>query len=179
MQTSISRFFAKKAATVSGASDTVDLSIDADEEPSDHIAKRPKLTDNTAMTPILTAGEVRQSLAFAMSKTGNESRLQAVLKEASTSHRQHHQETSSALSTNKANYTPLEKQVLEIRSQHPDCMLMVQCGYRMRFFGDDAVNAAKVLKIYCHLDHSFMVASIPTFRVLVHLRRLVSAGFRV
>jgi hypothetical protein len=81
--------------------------------------------------------------------------------------------------TGKPNYTPLEKQVVDIRANYPDCLLMVQCGYKFRFFGDDASTAAKVLNIYCHPDHNFMVASIPTFRILVHLRRLVAAGFKV
>lgn len=73
---------------------------------------------------------------------------------------------------------------------------MVECGYRLRFFGDDALIAAKVhsiyfflkfflelsmqvLSIYAHKDHSFMVASVPTYRVQVHLRRLIAAGHKV
>ena len=39
--------------------------------------------------------------------------------------------------------------------------------------------AAKVLKIFCHLDHNFMTASIPVHRLLVHIRRLVAAGYKV
>lgn len=39
--------------------------------------------------------------------------------------------------------------------------------------------AAKELNIFCHLDHNFMTASIPTHRLFVHLRRLVSQGFKV
>ena len=39
--------------------------------------------------------------------------------------------------------------------------------------------AAKVLKIFCHLDHNFMTASIPVHRLMVHVRRLVAAGYKV
>ncbi|RVW73139.1 DNA mismatch repair protein MSH3 [Vitis vinifera] len=48
-----------------------------------------------------------------------------------------------------------------------------------RFFGEDAEIAARVLGIYAHVDHNFLTASIPTFRLNVHVRRLVSAGFKV
>ena len=90
--------------------------------------------------------------------------------------------TKSSSSKGKAGdvaYTPLEKQVLALRSLHPNCLLMVECGYRIRFFGDDALLAAQVLSIYAHKDHSFQVASVPTHRFLVHARRLVAAGCRV
>jgi len=76
-------------------------------------------------------------------------------------------------------FTPLEQQVVDIRKSYPNTVLIVECGYRMRFFGDDAVIAAKVLSIYAHMDHNFMVASIPTFRTVVHCRRLVAAGYKV
>ena len=49
----------------------------------------------------------------------------------------------------------------------------------MRFFGDDAVVASRVLNIFAHKDHNFMVASIPTHRSVHHCRRLVSAGLKV
>lgn len=56
---------------------------------------------------------------------------------------------------------------------------MVEVGYRYRFFGDDAEIAARVLGIYAHVDHNFLTASVPTFRLNVHVRRLVSAGYKV
>ena len=34
--------------------------------------------------------------------------------------------------------TPLEMQVVLLKKKHPDCLLLVECGYRMRFFGKDA-----------------------------------------
>ncbi|KAL0738972.1 hypothetical protein Bca4012_015182 [Brassica carinata] len=76
-------------------------------------------------------------------------------------------------------YTPLEQQVVELKGKHPDVILMVEVGYRYRFFGEDAEIAARVLGIYAHVDHSFMTASVPTFRLNVHVRRLVNAGYKV
>ncbi|KAL2556054.1 DNA mismatch repair protein MSH3 [Forsythia ovata] len=76
-------------------------------------------------------------------------------------------------------YTPLEQQVVELKAKYPDVLLMVEVGYRYRFFGKDAENAARVLGIYAHMDHNFLTASIPTFRLHVHVRRLVSAGYKV
>ncbi|XP_030463441.2 DNA mismatch repair protein MSH3 [Syzygium oleosum] len=76
-------------------------------------------------------------------------------------------------------YTPLEQQVVELKERYPDVLLMVEVGYKYRFFGEDAEVAARVLGIYAHVDHSFMTASIPTFRLNVHVRRLVNAGYKV
>ena len=88
--------------------------------------------------------------------------------------------------------TPMEKQVLEIKNHHPDTLLVVEVGYKFRFFGEDARIAAKELGIVCipgkfrydehsseaHLDR-FASASIPVHRLHVHVKRLVAAGHKV
>jgi DNA mismatch repair protein MSH3 len=88
--------------------------------------------------------------------------------------------------------TPMEKQVLDIKHKHPDTLLVVEVGYKFRFFGEDARVAAKALSIVCipgkyrfdehpseaHLDR-FASASIPVHRLHVHVKRLVSAGHKV
>ncbi|XP_039046481.1 LOW QUALITY PROTEIN: DNA mismatch repair protein MSH3-like [Hibiscus syriacus] len=76
-------------------------------------------------------------------------------------------------------YTPLEQQVVDLKNKYPDVLLMVKVGYRFRFFGKDAEIAAKVLGIYAHVDRNFLTASVPTFRLNVHVRRLVTAGYKV
>ena len=38
----------------------------------------------------------------------------------------------------KLAYTPLELQFVEVKSNYPDVILFVECGYRYRFFGEDA-----------------------------------------
>ncbi|XP_044876694.1 DNA mismatch repair protein Msh3 isoform X1 [Mauremys mutica] len=79
----------------------------------------------------------------------------------------------------KSIYTPLELQFIEMKEQYKDAILCVECGYKYRFFGEDAEIAAKELNIYCHQDHNFMTASIPTHRLFVHVRRLVAKGYKV
>lgn len=71
----------------------------------------------------------------------------------------------------KAQYTPLEQQFMSIKASYPDAVLFVECGYRYRFFGEDAELASKVLKISSYPDHNFATASIPTYRLKIHLRR--------
>ncbi|CAL9062055.1 unnamed protein product [Musa banksii] len=76
-------------------------------------------------------------------------------------------------------YTPLEQQVLDLKTKYPDVLLMIEVGYKYRFFGDDAEIAARVLGIFAHVDRNFLTASIPTFRLHFHVRRLVAAGYKV
>lgn len=45
--------------------------------------------------------------------------------------------------------TPMEKQVIEIKRKHMDTVLVVEVGYKFRFFGEDAKIAAKELSIVC------------------------------
>lgn len=45
----------------------------------------------------------------------------------------------------KSPYTPLELQFLEVKSKYPDVILLVECGYRYRFFGDDAEVNIKLI----------------------------------
>ncbi|KAG5934187.1 mismatch repair protein msh3 [Claviceps sorghi] len=88
--------------------------------------------------------------------------------------------------------TPMEMQVLDIKRKHLDTILIVEVGYKFRFFGEDARIAAKELSIVCipgklrydehpseaHLDR-FASASIPVHRLPVHAKRLVAAGHKV
>ncbi|KAK0642292.1 DNA mismatch repair protein MSH3 [Lasiodiplodia hormozganensis] len=88
--------------------------------------------------------------------------------------------------------TPMEKQIINLKQKHPDTILVVEVGYKFRFFGEDARVAAKELGILCvpgklkfdehpseaHLDR-FAGASFPTHRLHVHVKRLVAAGHKV
>lgn len=88
--------------------------------------------------------------------------------------------------------TPMEKQIIDLKQKHPDTILVVEVGYKFRFFGEDARVAAKELHIVCvpgkfrfdehpseaHLDR-FAGASFPTHRLHVHVKRLVAAGHKV
>jgi DNA mismatch repair protein MSH3 len=45
--------------------------------------------------------------------------------------------------------TPMEIQFLDIKRKHMDTVLIVEVGYKFRFFGEDARTAAKELSIVC------------------------------
>ena len=88
--------------------------------------------------------------------------------------------SSASARQNPPVLTHLERQVVDVRERHgEDILLMVEVGYRYRFFGEDATTASRVLGIASYLDHSFMTASVPTHRLGVHARRLVDAGHKV
>lgn len=88
--------------------------------------------------------------------------------------------------------TPMEIQFLDIKRKHMDTILIVEVGYKFKFFGEDARVASKELSIVCipgkmrydehpseaHLDR-FASASIPVHRLPVHAKRLVAAGHKV
>ena len=38
----------------------------------------------------------------------------------------------------KSPYTPLELQFMDIKSKYKDALLFVECGYKYKFFGEDA-----------------------------------------
>lgn len=88
-------------------------------------------------------------------------------------------DSASTFRRPKCVHTPLEQQVIELQQRHPDVMLAIECGYKYRFFGQDAENAAKILSISCYSDHNFMTCCIPTHRLFVHVRRLVAHGYKV
>lgn len=46
--------------------------------------------------------------------------------------------TEDMTTTKPDKYTPLEEQFIRIKSQYPDAVLFVECGYKYRFFGRDA-----------------------------------------
>lgn len=92
--------------------------------------------------------------------------------------------------------TPLEKQVIEIKRKHMDTILVVEVGYKFRFFGEDARVAAKELSIVCipgkmRFDERTCVCEIHRFGRLLtlgitctdsseaHLDRFASASIPV
>jgi DNA mismatch repair ATPase MutS len=61
-------------------------------------------------------------------------------------------------------------------------ILMFECGYRYRFFGEDAFISAKVLDISVNDDDEalFATSSVPTFNgANVYVKKLVAAGYKV
>ena len=100
--------------------------------------------------------------------------------------------TATATKKAASKLTPMEKQFLDIKRNHLDTILIVEVGYKFKFFGEDARVAAKELSIVCipgkfrfdehpseaHLDR-FASASVPVHRLHVHVKRLVGAGHKV
>lgn len=64
--------------------------------------------------------------------------------------------TSTASGVNrktKTKYTPLEQQYMEIKEQQPDAVLLVECGYKYRFFGTDA-EVSRTVTTALHVNSS-------------------------
>ncbi|EJU05481.1 hypothetical protein DACRYDRAFT_74703 [Dacryopinax primogenitus] len=76
-------------------------------------------------------------------------------------------------------YTPLENQIRDLKKAYPDNLLLVEVGYKYRFFGEDATIASKELGIAAFPNRNFMSASIPVHRRSVHVKKLVSRGYKV
>ncbi|KAJ7582852.1 muts domain V-domain-containing protein [Mycena floridula] len=78
-------------------------------------------------------------------------------------------------------YTPLEKQFIQLKKDNPDTVLMIEVGYKYIFFEEDAKVAEKELGMYpFHKDdRQLLEASVPAHRLDIHLRKLLSQGYRV
>lgn len=80
--------------------------------------------------------------------------------------------------------TPLMKQYFEVKSQHPDALLLFRVGDFYETFGDDAIIASKVLGIVLtkrangsaqHVE----LAGFPHHSIETYLPKLVRAGYKV
>lgn len=85
----------------------------------------------------------------------------------------------AAQKAGKAKYTPLEQQYVDIKKKHPDKLLLVECGYKFQFFGEDALAASKACRIYCGVKGNFNTASVPVVALARHVSNLVAAGHKV
>lgn len=81
----------------------------------------------------------------------------------------------------KSKLTPLESQILELKADNDDKLLAIQVGYKYKFYGDDAQIVSKLINIMLipHEDSRFNYCSIPDNRLHVHLKRLLSYGYKV
>jgi DNA mismatch repair protein MSH3 len=98
----------------------------------------------------------------------------------------------AAMQKTASKLTPMEKQYLDIKRKHLDTVIVMEVGYKFKFFGEDARIASKELGIVCipgkmrydehpseaHLDR-FASASFPVHRLQVHVKRLVKANHKV
>ncbi len=80
--------------------------------------------------------------------------------------------------------TPLMKQFFEIKSKHPDAVLLFRCGDFYETFSDDAIRASEVLGITLTRRangsaSSVELAGFPHHALDTYLPKLVRAGLRV
>ncbi|WWC68667.1 uncharacterized protein I206_102599 [Kwoniella pini CBS 10737] len=73
-------------------------------------------------------------------------------------------------------YTPLEKQFMEVKAKNQDVLLLMEVGYKYKFHGEDAKIAGRELGI---VSRNFYTASIPTHRLHIHVKKLISLGYKV
>ncbi|KIR32664.1 DNA mismatch repair protein MSH3 [Cryptococcus deuterogattii MMRL2647] len=76
-------------------------------------------------------------------------------------------------------YTALEKQFMDIKEQNKDVLLLMEVGYKYKFHGEDAKTASRELGIVAFPSRNFFTASIPTHRLHIHVKKLLSLGYKV
>lgn len=80
--------------------------------------------------------------------------------------------------------TPLMKQYHQIKSKHPDALLLFRVGDFYETFGEDAIKTSKVLGIVLTKRHNgsaneIELAGFPHHSINTYLPKLVRAGYRV
>lgn len=82
--------------------------------------------------------------------------------------------------TDNANLTPMMQQYREVKSRHPDMLLLFRLGDFYELFYEDALTAARVLQLaLTSRDKQVPMAGFPHHTLDQQLRRLLQAGFRV
>lgn len=76
--------------------------------------------------------------------------------------------------------TPLERQVVAMREELPaHVILLVACGYRVKFYGRDSQVVSRRCGIMCIPAQPFVYSSVPYQRAGLYMRRLVAMGYHV
>ncbi|WFD20388.1 Mismatch repair protein msh3 [Malassezia caprae] len=86
---------------------------------------------------------------------------------------------TSAHTSSTPTYTPLETQILELKRAHPGMVLLIEVGYKFKFYGEDAHLASQALNIACFREKNLDAAMIPVPRMPVHVKRLLALGHKV
>jgi len=91
-------------------------------------------------------------------------------------------EPSSPVAASEA--TPMMAQYLEIKRQHPDCLLFYRMGDFYELFFEDAARAAAALDITLtkrgkHEGEDIPMCGVPVHAAETYLSRLIRQGFRV
>ena len=88
------------------------------------------------------------------------------------------------LASPAAPVTPMMAQYMEIKAEHPECLLFYRMGDFYELFFDDAVKAAAALDITLtkrgkHLGEDISMCGVPVHSHESYLERLISSGFKV
>lgn len=75
--------------------------------------------------------------------------------------------------------TPLEKQIVALKEEHPQLLLVVECGYKYQLFGEDAEQAGRILNMVAYKKNNFLGCSFPLHRLSIHIKKLVTHGCKV
>lgn len=82
----------------------------------------------------------------------------------------------------KSNYTPLESQIIQFKSDNKDKMLLFQVGYKYKLYGEDAKAGSEILNIMYVEDKKndiFSYCSFPIFKLHINLKRLLNFGYKI
>jgi len=77
--------------------------------------------------------------------------------------------------------SPLFRQYVEIKAQHPGALLLYRLGDFFELFGPDAVRAAEILDLTltsraCSKDYKVAMCGVPHHSAVRYIKRLVTAG---
>ncbi|KAG6831187.1 hypothetical protein H0H92_012327 [Tricholoma furcatifolium] len=150
---------------------------------NNRLLKRPALPASDAVPAHIedsgssSADESDQAFEELTSLFSNKSKAKGKAKATNTASQK--SKKSVAIGPGGEAYSPLEQQVLQLKAENPGTLLLFEVGYKYRFFGDDAKAAAKELGMVAFQHRNFLVASIPTHRLNVHVKNLLSKGYRV
>ncbi len=80
--------------------------------------------------------------------------------------------------------TPMMKQYLEIKREHPDAILFFRMGDFYEMFGDDAVKSAKAMNIALttrdkNSDNPTAMCGVPYHALATYLPKMIDKGFKV
>ena len=92
--------------------------------------------------------------------------------------------TQAAPAKDSAAATPMMAQYLEVKRQHPECLLFYRMGDFYELFFDDARQAAEALDITLtrrgqHKGEEIPMAGVPVHAAEAYLSRLIREGFKV
>ncbi|KAI0320179.1 DNA mismatch repair protein MSH3 [Amylostereum chailletii] len=76
-------------------------------------------------------------------------------------------------------FTALEQQIRKLKTKYAEALLMIEVGHKFIFVDGDAQAASRELGIIAYPKRNLITASIPVHRGPIHLKKLLSQGYKV